>query len=459
LDLTPYLKSGANDLTVRAGYFPTDRNIPRGKQAVTLESTGIFYSRTTGIWQPVWIEQVDQSYLRAVHVNSLPNGQITFEVSVLNPIPGSIFKALITQNGSGVAGNMRKVDATEMSLPVIVHEPKMWSPEDPQLYDCTYELWNGAKLLDRVHSYFGFRTIETRDQQIYFNGQRRKLKFLLDQGYWPETIMTPPSDEAIKRDINLTKQMGFNGVRKHQKVEDPRFLYWADHLGLMVSGEMANAIAFSGDYVQRFTNEWADAMRRDINHPSIVMWIPLNEDWGVPELARDPRQVDHLKSLYYLTHSLDNTRLVVDNDGWRHTDITDLFTVHDYVRAPELLSRWSGDWSKGTDVPNVDNPVLLPGYRYNGAPILLWEFGGVSLVPPGAPMPSGPAYFGLERDDASAMRRIEDLFAAVAKLPVFAGYCFTQLTDIEQERNGLLFYDRTAKFDSAAIRRMNDAIQ
>ena len=190
-----------------------------------------------------------------------------------------------------------------------IDEPRLWSPQSPNLYDVTLELRRGGTLLDRVHSYFGFRTVAAEHGKVLLNGDPIFLKMVLDQGYWPESILTPPTDEAIQYDIRMAKEMGFNGARKHQKLEDPRYLYWADRMGFLVSSEMANAYEFDDAYVERFTREWTAAVERDYNHPSIIIWAPINESWGVPDL-RDPRQQNHLKSLYALTHSLDATRLV-----------------------------------------------------------------------------------------------------------------------------------------------------
>ncbi|MBL8235637.1 MAG: glycoside hydrolase family 2, partial [Bryobacterales bacterium] len=170
-----------------------------------------------------------------------------------------------------------------------------------------------------MKSYYGYRQVTSEHGRVYINGRPTYLKMVLDQGYWPESTITPPSEEAIKFDIQVTKDMGFNGARKHQKVEDPRYLYWADRMGFLVSGEIANAYLFDEDYVARFTREWIEIVERDYNHPSIVLWVPVNESWGKPN-PRDLQQQHHLKANYWLLKSLDPTRLVIDNDGWEHTD-------------------------------------------------------------------------------------------------------------------------------------------
>ena len=215
----------------------------------------------------------------------------------------------------------------------------MWRPDRPALYDLALELVSGGTVVDRVQSYFGQRKVSLHDGKMYLNNEPFFLRLALDQGYWPESILTPPTDEAIQYDIRMTKAFGLNGVRKHQKAEDPRFLYWADKMGLVVWGEMANAYAYSPEYVARFTAEWEELVARDYNHPSIVAWVPINESWGVPQILTDPVQQAHAKAMYQLVKSLDPMRPVVDNDGWEHTDQTDLMTIHDYARTGDELSK------------------------------------------------------------------------------------------------------------------------
>jgi hypothetical protein len=283
---------------------------------------------------------------------------------------------------------------------------------------------------------------------------------VLDQGYWPESTITPPSDAAMQFDIKAMQEMGFNGARKHQKVEDPRFLYWADRMGYLVSGEIANAYEFDTDYAARFTREWMEAVERDYNHPSVIMWVPINESWGAPNL-RESQQQWHLKSNYWLTKSLDPTRPVIDNDGWEHVDTTDLFAIHDYARDGGLLYEKYKDLGKpGAKIPDVSRRTLVPGYEYNGTPILLSEFGGVAYIAPGSNVPSDAwGYAGVEKTSDDALNRLRSLWHGIAQIPAFAGICYTQVTDVEQEINGLLTYDRKPKFDAKEIRRLNEMLK
>lgn len=454
-DITPLLVDGANTLTVRAEDPPTDRSIPRGKQYWEPRSKGIWYKRTSGIWQPVWLEAAGANYLTGVRITADENGRVRFEASVARPGDGLEFSAAIAGGPRASA----PVEEGRASAEEHIALPRLWSPDAPNLYDVVFELRQNNAVLDTVRSYFGFRTVEARKGKIWLNGEPIYLKMVLDQGYWPQSNLTPPSEEAIRYDIQMTKQMGFNGARKHQKLEDPRYLYWADRMGLVVSSEMANAHEFNDAYVGRFTREWMAAVERDYNHPSILFWTPINESWGTPNL-KEGRQQDHLKELYSLTHALDATRLVIDNDGWEHTDMTDVFTIHDYARTgAELYSKYKNAGKARAGIPKNGREALAPGYRYNGSPLVLSEFGGIAFIPPGHQVPQEAwGYSGVEKTPEAALARLRGLYEAIAKLP-FAGICYTQLTDVEQEVNGLMTYDRKPKYDPAAIRAINGLLQ
>jgi beta-galactosidase/beta-glucuronidase len=454
-DITPLLKESANTVTVRAEDPPTDRSIPRGKQYWEPKSRGIFYTRTSGIWQTVWMEPVADTHLERVRITPSLDGAVRFEASVVNPRPDVEFHAIARRGNNAVASGTARAANSPAAANLTVNDPRLWSPQTPELYDVVLELSRGGAVIDRVNSYFGFRTVTAESGRILLNGRPIYFKTVLDQGYWPESILTPPSDEAIQYDIRITKQMGFNGARKHQKIEDPRFLYWADKMGFLVSAEMANAQLYNEDYVTRFTREWLEAVARDYNHPSIIVWAPINESWGVPNL-RDPRQQNHLKSLYALTRALDPTRLVIDNEGWEHTDMTDLFAIHDYARTGDLLLEKYKDAGKPeVGVPPNARVSVLPGYKYNGSPLYLSEFGGIAYIFPGAQVPREAwGYSGVEKTADAALERLKSIYHAIARLP-FAGICYTQLTDVEQEINGLMTYDRKLKFDPKAIEELN----
>lgn len=456
-DITGALRKSGNVLVVRAEDPPTDRYIPRGKQHWESTPASIFYARTTGIWQTVWLEPVPFSHLENLRITSGLDGSVAVSARIVSPGLAQCVEIAIYDQGAKVASAMSLADGPRALVTAQINNPVLWSPGNPHLYDLRVELHGPGGLLDTVESYIGIRSVGTLNGKVVLNGSPIYLKTVLDQGYWPESNLTPPSDEAIQEDIRRAIELGFNGVRKHQKVEDPRFLYWADKMGLLVAAEMANAYLFDEDAVARMTREWIEVVSRDYNHPCIIIWTPVNESWGVPDLSQR-RQQAHLKALYYLTKSLDDSRLVIDNDGWEHTDVTDLFAVHDYTQTgKEFLTRFQ-NITYGVPAPLYGKPYDAPGYKYNGSPILLWEFGGLGYILPEdiAKVPLNSwGYSGVEADEASAIARLRGLYAAIACLGQISGICYTQLYDVEQEVNGLMTYDRRMKFDPQAIREIN----
>jgi beta-galactosidase/beta-glucuronidase len=322
-----------------------------------------------------------------------------------------------------------------------------WHPDRPMLYDLRLELADvDGHLVDAVETYFGMRKVEARHGCIYLNNQPFYSRLVLDQGYFPGGLLTAPTDEDLRRDIELAKELGFNGARKHQKVEDPRWLYWADTLGFVVWGEMANCYRYSSQAVRRLTMEWATAIERDYNHPCILAWVPMNESWGVPALMSDPRQRDHLKQMYHLTHSLDATRLVVSNDGWEHAT-TDLCTIHDY-RDAGAVKRTYTDALTAVAAEPAGRPIYTTDHGYQGEPILLTEFGGIAVEGE-----AGTWGYRTVRDGAALLDRYRELITAVVASGVLQGFCYTQLTDVEQEANGLLTYDRQPKAPLVEFRK------
>ena len=457
-DVTPVIGEGENVIVVRAEDPSRDATIPRGKQYWKEESEGIFYTRTTGIWQTVWLEPVSERHIDFLRLTpDVDAARVDVEVTVEGFEPGLSLRVVVTLRGETVVDDRVELRApvVERSLPLLSRGaapetphlsewPALWTPEHPNLYDLGLELLDGGgQALDVVESYFGMRKIEAKGGKVLLNNRPCYQRLVLDQGYFPDGLLTAPADDDLRRDIEFAKAMGFNGARKHQKVEDPRWLYWADRLGFLVWGEMANAYQYSPDYVRRITSEWQEAVRRDYNHPCIVAWVPMNERGGVPELASDPAQVDHLLTLYHLTRSLDRTRLVVSNDGWEHA-LTDLCTIHDYGSAGDLSSRYATPESSVSARP-AKRPIYAPGHGYRGEPILISEFGGIAF--------SGEEGWGYSTvaDAVEFLERYEALMTALQQSETVRGFCYTQLTDVEQETNGLLTYEREPKVDLARI--------
>ncbi len=456
VDATGALKPEGNTLVVRAWDPSTDRTLPRGKQYWEPKSGAIWYTRTTGIWQPVWMEAVHATHLVGLRITpDVDRSRAEVEVVASRPQAGLRLRATTRREKATVAEVEASCQEKHCALTLGLVRQKLWSPEHPNLYDLTLELLTGDEVLDRVESYFGQRKIAVEGDHVFLNNAPYYQRLVLDQGYWPESTITPPSDAAIQEDIRLTKALGFNGVRKHQKVEDPRFLYWADRMGLLVWGEMANAFDFSEEYVGRFVGEWMAAVARDYNHPSVVAWVPINESWGVQDVLTNPRQQAHLKSLYQLTRTLDTTRPVIDNDGWEHVDTTDLFTLHDYARTgEEMAAKYDGLKTDRTRIPRNGREALAFGFKYNGTPLLMTEFGGIAyrLQATGAANEWG--YSGVEPTRESFLKRLDGLLNALRANPVWRGYCYTQLTDVEQEINGLLTADRKPKADLEQLKRI-----
>lgn len=457
-DVTDVLaQGGSNVVTVRVWDPGRDRSIPRGKQYWKEASESIFYTRTTGLWQPVWIEAAPAVRVTRLRVTpDVDRSQVSVQAILNRTAPD--LRLRVTTRFEKEAQEEVTVSAADgrPTAVVTLREQRLWSPERPNLYDLIVELVDaGGKTVDRVESYFGQRKVHVQNDRLYLNNAPYYLRLVLDQGYWPESLLTPPTDQAIIYDIKMTKAFGFNGARKHQKVEDPRWLYWCDRLGLIVWGEMANAYEFHDDYVRRFITEWLEVVARDYNHPSIVTWVPINESWGAPQALVDAQQQDHLRSLYFLTRSLDPSRPVVDNDGWEHTEFTDLFTLHDYARTgEELTKKYAHLESDRRRIPRNGREALVNGAEYNGTPILMTEFGGVAYKAGKVEDPKAWGYQGIEPTVESFLSRVEGQVKALRAMPFIGGFCYTQLTDVEQEINGLMTYDRKPKADPEAFRKI-----
>jgi beta-galactosidase/beta-glucuronidase len=404
------------------------------------------------------LEATGASRIEYFRIDAELDGRVKFDGRVAGAAEGLDFHYRVKSEGRVIAVGSAPVRGKYAAAGTWIREPRLWSLAQPNLYDVEFELRKGDTAVDHVDSYFGIRKVAVERGRVTLNGQPVYLKLVLDQGYWPESLLTPPSDEAIQYDLKMTKEMGFNGARKHQKVEDPRYLYWADKLGLIISGEMANAYLFDEQYAARFTREWMECLERDINHPSILIWAPINESWGVPRLV-DVRQQAHLRSLYHLTKTFDPTRLVIDNEGWEHLETTDLFAVHDYAPTLDaLMSRWKVFVEK-KQLPPHGREYLIPGHEYNGSPLYLSEFGGIAYIPPGTQAAENAwGYSGVEKTTDAVITRLSGQYNAIQSLP-FVGICYTQLTDVEQEMNGLLTYDRKPKFDSKRLKEFNDRLK
>jgi beta-galactosidase/beta-glucuronidase len=454
-DITALIGAGENRIVVRVEDLSEDLHQPRGKQYWQRDSAAIFYTRTTGIWQTVWLEAVGQTYISNLSITPDIDARVVrldYELAGDLSAPTELIAA-VRFNDQAVTQALQPVEVSARHVSQVIalgEQIALWSPETPNLYDLRIEFRRGEDLLDVLSAYFGMRKISIENGRLCLNNQPYTMRLVLDQGYHPQGILTFPTDADYQEDIRLTKALGFNGARKHQKVEDPRYLYWADRMGLLVWGEMANAYAYSPEYVQRITSEWQQVIRRDYNHPCIVAWVPMNESWGVPDLQGSAHQREHLTSLYHLTRSLDNTRLVVSNDGWEHAQ-TDLLTIHDYESDGAVLLARYASLESTLEARPAKRDLFVPGYQYAGQPVLLTEYGGIGYRKSDQ---EGWGY-SVAQDEADFLRRFAEIVEAVYASPVLQGFCYTQLTDVEQEINGLLTYDRQPKADLDALARIN----
>ncbi|RCW77350.1 glycoside hydrolase family 2 protein [Saliterribacillus persicus] len=435
---------------------------PRGKQRWMDENFGCWYVQNTGIWQTVWLEFVHTRSIDNVKVTpNIDHNSVAFEYKLNGEIDDSYrIDTKITFNGQLV----KKVSITptrananmEVELLSEMHEWKvmLWSPEQPNLYDVEYRLLKNDEVVDEVTSYFGMRKVSTKDGQVLLNNRPIYQKLLLDQGYWTETMLTPPSDEAMLEDIDKTMAMGFNGVRKHQKIEDDRFLYWCDKKGLLVWSEMAATYEFSDEAVENFTKQWLEVMQQNYNHPCIITWVPFNESWGIPNILTDKKQQAFTESIYYLSKAIDSERPVIVNDGWEHT-ISDIIALHDYEEVGKIFyDRYKDkDNILGNKIPhNNQKYAFANGYEYKGQPVILTEYGGIAFNEG-----NGWGYGNQVDSEEEFLNRYKDITDAIKDIPYISGYCYTQTTDVQQEINGLLNEDRTPKIDMEKIKKINDA--
>jgi beta-galactosidase/beta-glucuronidase len=468
-DITHCLKeSGVQRVVVRAEDDPHDLEKPRGKQDWRPEPHGIWYPRTTGIWQTVWYEVVPSSYIESLRwIPNLERWEIALHAVVEGANADELaLRVRLICDSQVLAEDTYGVLSHEVHRRIGFSDPGiddhrnelLWSPERPTLIHAELQLLQGSRVVDEVRSYTALRSIGAQREKLVLNGRYYNLRLVLDQGYWPDTLMTAPSGEALRRDVELAKQMGFNGVRKHQKIEDPRYLYWADVLGLLVWEEMPSQYRFSSRAITRMVREWSEAIRRDRSHPCIVVWVPFNESWGVPDLNMVAAARDAVAALYHLTKTLDPSRLVVGNDGWE-SSATDIIGIHDYDADPRHMRTRYGPEVRPQEV--VDQRwsggriLTLDGFPHRGQPICLTEFGGVALRDKDASEQREWGYV-----TCSTPEEYEELCCSLIEIArttaMFSGFCYTQFADTFQEANGLLTADRKPKIP---LERLSECVR
>lgn len=470
-DITALLQwNGSERLRVEV-YDPLhDESIARGKQFWGEKPTFIWYTPSSGIWQSVWLEPVSETYLQWVRITpDLDAGTARLELALSRePAAGEAVQASIavtfcsTPMFSGCFACGQKHFALELdvfrqrALAGSFHfQGNAWSPEEPNLYEVQITLKKRRRLCDEVTTYFGMRKIAVVDGRLYLNNRPYYQKLILDQGYWQDGLVTAPDETAYQKDIRLAKAMGFNGCRKHEKVEDPVFLYWADRLGFLVWASMASCWVYSPETAANLLKEWPDVIARDYNHPCIVVWGMLNESWGVPKIQDKKDQQSFAQALYYLAHALDGTRLVISNDGWEMTE-TDLCAIHSYCHGKQGDTRQQSIFRAALKNPAefykiMEKKPFAGAFAYHGQPVLLTECGGITTKEKND-LGDGWGYTAVEKEDF--LSELQRVFDAIYDADCIQGFCYTQLTDVEQEKNGLLTCNHEPKYPVEAIRKI-----
>jgi beta-galactosidase/beta-glucuronidase len=462
-DITHLVRDGDNDITLRAedSFDPAQ---PRGKQRWKDENFGCWYIQTTGIWKTVWLEWVPAEHIKAVKMTPLVSGgilEIEGEIaakaytSLDLEITVTLEDALITRLTFPVTKKRISLKADILSPGAGEWRLRTWAPEHPQLYDIGFRLLRDGKTADQAASYFGMRDIRVDGANILLNGAPLYQRLILDQGYWKESHLTPPDEEALVADIDKVLAMGYNGVRKHQKIEDERFLYWCDVKGLLVWSEMAAGYEYNDRAVTSFTRQWMEIVEQHYNHPSVITWTAFNESWGIPQIKTSAAQQHFTEAIYHLTKAYDPFRPVIVNDGWEHT-VSDIITLHDYEeRGEDFLNRYLEHFDEILDnrlFHNLFKSAFAGSYAYRGQPVILSEFGGIAFNS----TEPGWGYGNKVNSREEFIKRFDAITTAIKKIDIISGYCYTQVSDVQQEINGLLDADRNFKVDPGILKEINE---
>ena len=471
LDITAWLREGENVLTVCAEDDNRSGLQPCGKQSSLYHSHGCDYTRTTGIWQTVWLEHVPCVHVTGVKYLPDPeNAVLHMEAEFSMPATGARFTAEAMFGGRVVGTASVRVAGSRCRLALPLAECHLWAPGEPNLYDLAIQLagvtGEGTPFEDRIASYFGLRTVTWNGHSIQINGKPVFQRLILDQGFWPDGIYTARSDDELRADIERSMAMGFNGARMHEKVFEARFIHWADRMGYLVWGEMANwgLDITTATGLERFLPEWMEAVKRDFNSPALVGWCPFNETWdkpGVSGAGHTAQDDEVLRQVYQVTKAIDPTRPVIDTSGNYHV-VTDIFDIHDYEQdVAKFAAKFADMRTGGRMLP--DGTMERGGkvfntypdrQRYEGQPYFVSEYGGIWWNPAHAGSESW-GYGERPRSEAEFLERYRGLTLALLENPNICAFCYTQLTDVEQETNGLYTYARQPKFDPAVIRAIN----
>lgn len=471
LDISQHVIKGINNIVVKVE-DSLDPQQPRGKQRWLENSFGCWYVQTTGIWKSVWMERVPVISIKGVKMTPVvERGKLELEYDILNTSNDNTtdidVEATISFKGRKVAKSRVMVDKNVIRDTIDLRGVnytgtewgiEVWTTKTPNLYDIEFHLYVNEKLEDVVESYFGMREIRIDGPNILLNGCPIYQKLILDQGYWEESHLTPPNEEALIVDLDKIVELGYNGIRKHQKIEDERFLYWCDVKGILVWSEAPSNYVYSDRSVTMFIKEWMEMVKQNYNHPCIITWVPLNESWGFKNVETDRMQQHFSEAVYHLTKSIDKYRPVVVNDGWEHT-VSDIITLHDYEESgDEFFERYTKFRNEILDTSVYHcrgKSAFANGYQYNGQPIMISEFGGIAF----SGDESGWGYGNKVESEEEFIDRFDKITSTIKKIPYICGYCYTQVTDVQQETNGLLDIHRKAKIDPEIIRKINEKMK
>ncbi len=469
VDITEFVKAGQkHSLVVNAKSDLRSRMQSAGKQSLRHGPFECMYTRTTGIWQTVWMEAVAPSGIQRVKISTdIDRSVVAMEFTMRRNASGDMLTINVKDNGKVVASDCGPVaSGSVVMLPI--KKAKLWSPESPFLYDVEFELKNAAgEVIDRATSYFGMRKIHTDGNKIYLNNEPYYQRLVLDQGFYPDGVWTAPSDEALKHDIEMSKEAGFNGARLHQKVFEERFHYWADKLGYLTWGEAPSWGLDANDVeaARNFLMEWRNLVVRDMNHPSIVTWTPFNEEFW-PDETQYPR---FIVDAYTITKQLDPSRPVNTVSGGQHI-VTDIWTEHHYEQNPDKLRDIiynNGDMyvrrhsvqarhrgNVGFNRPVLNDPYTFPTYK-GDIPYILDEFGGIKCMEANPAKDGAWGYGDAAQTKEDFYKRLEAQVRGLIEMSdKMWGYCYTQLTDVMQEQNGIYYYDRGVKYDMERVRKI-----
>ena len=447
-NITKFLSIGTNSIVLSV-YDSLSTKQPRGKQRFLKKNFMCWYEETTGIYKDVWLEEVPKNYIESFHIT--PNRDTkTVDLGLkFNGINDNL-TVNIYYKDEKISSNVYKVSDTIIDLSIKLKEIEEWNVLDPKLYDIEFIYG-----YDVVLSYFAFRSLKAENKKVYLNDKELYQKLVLDQGYFNESLLTPSSPSDLFKDIDLSIEFGFNGARKHQKREDDRYYAYADMMGFILWAEMPSAYKANNKAYENLRYEWEIIVNELYNHPSIICWTPINESWGVYLINKKKKERDFVNSMYDLTKSIDPYRFCLTNDGWEHTK-SDFLTIHLYSQDRDELNEWINiALNKGIvkSLLPYKYHTYVKGFKYNDEPIIISEFGGTAYA---SDKSKDWGYGKSVMSDEEYINRLTSLFNTLKNVEEVSGYCYTQITDVRQEINGLLTMDRTPKVNPEIIKSIQE---